>query len=388
MPAPYLVRPVQRYGSVPRGPLSSTLPQRIGQVPTGPLSQPVGIAGRPFGYATDPGSNVYGTPMIGGGYYTPAEPSFQYTPQEQAQMSRQRSFGQSSFGDIGLMPESYRRFAAGGQFGAPAQQAPAASMQNLPTGMRIGNAEVVDYGGRKLVRGIGSGAEPPLERRRIEVSTGPPPGGLSPEMEQRRQATIARQDQNRQMLGAGRNIRANQQYGTPLRPDLFPQAQQAYAGGQPGSAITDIDRRIVSRFADEDGNMDWPGAIGEYRQRGIDPATAAGKLEQGGLTIADIDEAISVETGWGINPDTEQIAYLNGLKEALQGRAKKGPSGAPARPATPSPSPASPTQPVPPQPGPLDNPLYPWNQIPEAGRIIGRGFDRLPSWLMPQNWGR
>lgn len=288
---------------------------------------------------------------VQGGWTNVVGPQFQYTPQEQTAMSRQRAFGQSSFGDVGLMPESYRRFAAGGQFGAPAQQAPPASMQNIPTGTRIGNAEVFEVNGRKVVVGDGHRAgERPLVRPRVEVSTGPPPGGLSPEMEERRQATIAQQRQNQQMLGAGRNVRANRLYGTPLRPDLFPQVQQMLPGGQTAATITDTDRRIINRFASEDGEIDWSGAINEYRQRGVDPAAAAGKLEQGGLTIADIDEAIAQSSGtFGFGRDDEQIAYLMGLKQALQGRARKGPFGAPASPAAPRPSPVSPPQPAPPQ---------------------------------------
>lgn len=151
---------------------------------------------------------------VQGGYTDVVGPRFQYTPQEQAQMSRQRSYGQSSFGDEGLMPDSYRRFARGGQFIGGGQAEPPASMQNLKTGTRIGNAEVVEVNGRKVVVGDGHRAgERPLDRPRIEVGVKPPPGGYTQKQLDNQAAYRQKMDDRAGALAEGRRNRAIEKYG-------------------------------------------------------------------------------------------------------------------------------------------------------------------------------
>lgn len=325
----------------PTGPLATTLPQRAGMATQGPV-QLGGVPDRPFGMTmpqpSGGGMLQNGRPRVfpgsGMGFYRDDE--YNPTPQQRAiddaGVARDQMYGAAD------PAGPYSGTAGMRHFGPLASYQPN-TMQPPDPSWQQGHLDAADASQRRA-RGLTA----------AYVQTGPPRTPLSPEMESRRQAAVARQADRKQMLGAGRNIRANQMYGTPLRPDLFPRAEIAYSGG--GGPLASADRSVnamVSRNtttdADNNQSTNWGGV-----SRGIyddpkfksDPKAAWDALRKNGMTSADlaalIDDAEGGLFSLGADTDPNYIAWLDGLRGAagMQGPAQPpgyapvGPLGTPS----------------------------------------------------------
>lgn len=297
-------------GAPPYVGMGDSVVQRSGSdMPAGGI---MSVPSRPFGMTMPPptaggmlqrNGQPYVYPGSGNVYYRDDEynPSPQQRGQDDLEVGIRRSYDDAAGSGPYDSPEAANRF------GFLASRQPRA-LTPAPVGTVLpGGSEVIEENGRTLVRG--RGYRPNAEEQRagmlsaqgnpagVYVRTGPPAYGLSPEMEQRRQETVARQATEREMLGAGRNIRANRQYGAPLRPDLFPRAEAAYAGaGQFGSAQTSMNA-LVNRntIENDDGTstIDYAGiATGLYDRFRDDPARAWKQFVDAGGTSADLQAAI------------------------------------------------------------------------------------------------
>jgi hypothetical protein len=272
------------------------LPMRPEMAHVGPVDQSSLLYRSPSRFSTgnafDPGAGTYGNRILGGGYYyAPDLRNSSLSAADQAEVNRIRSYGNA---------------AGSGPYDSPAALGRFQSLQGTPP-TRTG------YGGM------------------VTVQVGPPKGGLSPEMEQRRQAAIQRADTNQQMLQAGRNIRANQQFGAPLRPDLFPRAQGAYAPQSGAFGSFNDDSVLFNRYrtTNEDGSpggIDYQGlAGGLYDRYRNDPAQAWQQFIRAGGSSEDIQAAIDAATpGFFGAGNPELAAWLQSVLQAGAGGQAQG----------------------------------------------------------------
>lgn len=200
-----------------------------------------------------------------------------------------------------------------------------ASMQEdrFQVGQQFGNSQIMDVNGRKVVVGDGhSASEVPGVRPRVGLSTGG--RQYTPaQIEQNRTAHIAGQNQRADMLGAGRNIRANQRTGAPLRPDLFPGAESAYA--QKGSASGPLGYSPLSNayasatVKGEDGttSTDWGKvalhAYDDPKMRG-NPQAAWNEMRKHGATSQDIAAAAASARGGAFGGGSDNAAYVKWIE--------------------------------------------------------------------------
>lgn len=289
-----VTRPVQRYGQAPAGPLASRMPQRVGgSVPANPVT-PVG-APSPY---RNPSASA-GTSFTGGYVYDSDTPA-NMDPRTAAWIGRTMQSNKAA--GSGPYDMAYGRFGA---LPSPQQHVE----QQIPVGTQYAGGSTVRGradGGTALAGPISNpeadriGALNAQGRHLAYRSSGPPRGGLTPEMESRRQAAITKYDQRDQMMAANRNITANRRYGAPLRPDLFPGAQQAYAQQAPGAmgAPSQPNQTVADAYsrntvANEDGSTstDWGRVamtVFDDPKFKNDPQAAFEELRRQGFTSDDL----------------------------------------------------------------------------------------------------
>lgn len=175
-------------------------------------------SGRP---AFDPNASVYGRPQIGGGYVdAPDLRNSQLSPQDQRQVDMDRRWQQADpagpYSNIG----GYNRFQSLPAHQPNVMQPPAPEWQQ-------GHLDAADASQRRA-RG----------RSAAFVQTGPPAGGLSPEMEDRRQIGIERRAGERDALARGRRDRAIRQNGlTHLQPSYANAPLDSMRYGRAGTGV-------------------------------------------------------------------------------------------------------------------------------------------------------
>lgn len=335
MRRPPVSRQPQRYGEIPQGPLTSTLPQRMGQTPTGPMTTRVG---QQYGSTADlyrrggPG----GTPLLGSGsgnvIYRDGQYTGTFADQENPAIARQQQYGAAA----GSGP--YDGSAGMRHFG-PLASKPQHIEQQVPVGTQYaGGSRVVDIDGRPVLLGPNQSEETYRDtaagrvgglnaqgRHLAYQSSGQPANDLQ-------RAAVQRQRDNRDALRAGRNIRANQRYGAPLRPDMFQSeaAQGMYArqggGGGPLGGVPPTQRAAFNNHVknatvtDAKGNpsLNTDQLINNVvKDTNLPPDQTWPMLRESGVTAEQIADAHNAAKGTygGLGGDPKKEAYLRGLLE-------------------------------------------------------------------------
>ncbi len=294
-------------GGMTRGPMTNTA--------AAPAPQ-VGVNGMVRG-SFDPNASMYGRPLMGGGYsYAPDLRNQQLSPQDQQQVNRDRQYQHAGPGPYGGL--------AGMQHFGPLQSRPAPTLRTLPAGTVMpGGTTLTEENGRIVGRGAGTRPnedELAAGNRRAEgrttayVQTGPPAGGLSADMEAKRQSAIANQESKRESLKTGRRDRAIAKHGlTHLTP--------SYA-----SAPLDSGRYGSSSTATNSTNPNTPNGVPNYapgqapnkpatvrtqeRQQAESNAIFANAKDRFDPKIASLDQSIEfMDKEYGNWSDTDKAAF-------------------------------------------------------------------------------